>query len=29
MPRDIDETFSYPICFIVSAASADLFPRAQ
>src|SRR4051812_17840045 len=29
MPPDIDATSSYPICFIVSAASADRFPRAQ
>src|SRR5687767_11620636 len=28
-PRAIDATFSYPICFIVSAASAERFPRAQ
>ena len=28
-PSDIDATSSYPICCIVSAASADLFPRAQ
>ena len=28
-PRAIDATFSYPICFIVNAASAERFPRAQ